>query len=452
MKDYFSIDNLADIFEKKISTKKSKGIDKRRPVDFSKIKENEFQLISDRVKNGNYSFSPYLEILKIKGRNKYPRVLASPTVRDKLALTALKEYLHDVFPESVPNKLPNSIVHQIKSDISYGKYRYFYRTDISGFYSSINRGKLISIIKRKIDNEFMLSLIVKAVDNETIPSSVSKQYRRDFFEDKGVPQGLPISNILAQVYLHHIDLFFESKDISYYRYVDDILILSEKPILSNKLILKYLLCRLDLKINISKTESGLLCNDFDFLGYQFSNLKVTLAEYQVAKFISRITGKITWYKRGVENPESRPDWLVSNLKLYQDVFIDELNEKITGSISENKKYGWLFYFIEIDDLSLLYKIDSIICGFFSNINSFDNKPPKNLKSIVKAYFDIKYNKSAKYIHNYNNYSTINEKRNFLVYRGKINPASEYSEVQIVRLFNKYRSQRISILEKDIGYY
>jgi len=449
---YFSEENLTEIFDTKISSINTKGIDKLRPVNFEKIKSDEIIKIRNRVKDGQYFFSPYLEILKLKGRHKNPRILASPTIRDKITLTALKNLLHGLYPESIPNTLANKLVSNIKKDIQDNKFRYFYRTDITSFYNEINREKLLEKLENKISDESILGLIEKSISNEVIPSSDSKRNRRKYFEKRGVPQGLPTSNILAQIYLRQIDLYFLNKNYKYYRFVDDILIISSKPVFIYALDLRFKLFQLNLKINKSKTEKGHLQNSFGFLGYKFKNSEVSLAESQITKFISRISGKFTWYKRGIENPESRPDWLISDLALFQEVFLNELNEKITGAISENKRYGWMFYFIEIDDVSILYRIDNIIKSFFSGISSFENKPPAKLKSIVKTYFDIKYNKAAKYVHNYNRYTNIKEKHDFLVQRGKLNPSIEYSKVQIERIFEKYKNKRISILERDIGYY
>jgi RNA-directed DNA polymerase len=449
---YFSEENLTEIFDTKIRSKNTKGIDKLRPVNFEKIKSDEIIKIRNRVKDGQYFFSPYLEILKIKGRHKNPRILASPTIRDKITLTALKNLLHGLFPESVPNTLANKLVSNIKKDIQDNKLIYFYRTDITSFYNAINREKLLVKVKNKISNESIIGLIERSISNEVIPSSDSKRNRRKYFEKRGVPQGLPTSNILAQIYLRQIDLYFLNKDYKYYRFVDDILIISSKPVFIYALDLRFKLFQLNLRLNKSKTEKGLLQNSFGFLGYKFKNSEVTLAESQITKFISRISGKFTWYKRGIENPESRPDWLISDLELFKEVFLNELNEKITGTISENKKYGWMFYFIEIDDVSILYRIDNIIKNFFRGISSFENKPPTKLKSILKTYFDIKYNKAEKYVHNYNLYKTIKEKHDFLVYRGKLNPGIDYPKDQIERIFEKYKNKRLSILERDIGYY
>ncbi|GAF05987.1 hypothetical protein [Saccharicrinis fermentans] len=210
--------------------------------------------------------------------------------------------------------------------------------------------------------------------------------------------------------------------------------------------------KLGLKLNKDKSQIGSISTPFSFLGYQFKGTKLTLSEKQISKFITRISGKFTWFKRGIENPESRPDWLIKDVELFKEAFINELNEKITGAKAGKKRYGWLFYFIEIDDLTLLYRIDTIIRNQFKNLDDFDNKPPKELKSIVKAYFDIKFKNGNNYVHNYNDYETVAEKRRFLVSRGKLNPTGAYTKEQIERAFERYKNKRISILDKDIGYY
>ena len=67
------------------------------------------------------------------------------------------------------------------------------------------------------------------------------------------------------------------------------------------------------------------------------------------------------------------------------VFIEDLNEKITGALSEQKRYGWLLYFAEINDMQLLHKLDGIIRGFFRRLADFDYQPPRRL-SLNASHF------------------------------------------------------------------
>ena len=53
--------------------------------------------------------------------------------------------------------------------------------------------------------------------------------------------------------------------------------------------------------------------------------------------------------------------------------------------------------------------------------------------IVKAYFDIKYKNCENYVHNYNDYETVAEIRNFLFSRGRLNPTGAYTNELVLQL-------------------
>ncbi len=135
---------------------------------------------------------------------------------------------------------------------------------------------------------------------------------------------------------------------------------------------------------------------------------------------------------------------------YKNIFIENLNEKITGAISETKRYGWLFYFLEINDNALLHRMDRIIDSLFERIDEFGNKRPGSLKRLARAYFEAKYNSHGNYIHNYNLYVTTEEKIKYLNKIGKLNPESSYTKEDIDHIFEKTKIQNLLYLEKDIG--
>jgi RNA-directed DNA polymerase len=268
----------------------------------------------------------------------------------------------------------------------------------------------------------------------------------------GVPQGLSISNILAQVYLADFDEILDKRKYFYRRYVDDILIINIGKITKFRYEnLNKELQLLKLEFNDEKREEGLVENGFTFLGYQISNSKVSIAEKNAERYIRRIAGKFTWYKNGLIRKNTRPTWLMNDDERFKEVFIEELNESITGIISMDRNYGWLFYFSEMTDISLLFKIDKIISGFFAPLDTFDNNSPRNLKTLVRTFYFIKHRTKNNYIANYGLYDTIRKKRNFLEFRGFIDPENEYTDWQITNLFTKYRNKQIRHVEQDIGY-
>ncbi len=209
--------------------------------------------------------------------------------------------------------------------------------------------------------------------------------------------------------------------------------------------------KINLSINEDKTLHGNLEQGIDFLGYSINRDKISIINKTVESQINKIAAKFTWYKKGVLNPKSRPNWLINNDKAFKKTFLKEVNLIITGSKSEKKNYGWLFYYLEINDLSVFYKIDSIIESMFESLESFKRKPPKNLKRTLRAYFEIKYNKGGNYIYDYDKLNTLNKKNKFLQDVGQLDPNKKYSDSEIEEYYENFKGRSLRNLERDIGY-
>ena len=79
----FSPEALEKVFIEKFSDSLSKGVDRLSGPGFkSGGYRNQLRIASEKCINGVYRFSPYLEVLKLKGRGKAPRVISVPTIRD----------------------------------------------------------------------------------------------------------------------------------------------------------------------------------------------------------------------------------------------------------------------------------------------------------------------------------------------------------------------------------
>ena len=109
----FSRDNAISVFQERIATKAGRGIDGLTTAAFRENLEVECGRLCEKAVSGEFAFSPYVETLRSKGRSRAPRVIAKPTVRDKLTLSLLKDYLHSVFPECVNRELPNALVRKL---------------------------------------------------------------------------------------------------------------------------------------------------------------------------------------------------------------------------------------------------------------------------------------------------------------------------------------------------
>lgn len=459
LKEHFRIKSLKEIHYQKFKLTKTKGVDRISGRQFSRQIIPQVRVIKKKCLNGTYKFSPYLELLSTKGREKLPRVLSIPTIRDRIVLHALKEMLFKIFPECKPRRLANTYIHDINKFIS-GKSPNevsIFRADIKTFYDSIDRNILFKKLATKIKSRRILTIIKRALETPTVPKNYHRKDINKYSNNKGIPQGLSISNILASIYLHELDSEMENVDDVnvYYRYVDDILIFAiNKNIDEIEEIFRQKVKALNLELNECKSYQTSGDQEFEYLGYRFNLPKITIRSSTIEKYINSIIAKFSSYIHNKEkrltklkelNKKLTRSQLVDKLK---EIFIDELNEKITGAISENRRYGWIFYFNAINDELILYKIDNIIKNLFCRLDDFGNQPPSNLKKISKAFYKAKYNPMDGYIHNYNNYETVEQKTNFLEQRGWLQPGKGYSEKEIKELYEKLKQRNLSELDKD----
>lgn len=367
-----SIDNLNSIFTLKIRHKANPGHDKISLKNFDVDKH--IEIISRKTQIGNYKFTPYKEKLISKGKGKFPRIISIPTIRDKVTLSALNEILTESFSMILDTKTSTITMQQIKAEIDSKQFDYFIKIDIKSFYDAIDHQILMKKIKKVIKDKRILELIQNAIENPTV-ASTSKKYT---MSKKGVPQGISISNILANIFLNDFDnKFSRFKNIAYFRYVDDILILCKS---NNHKRIQYSihneLCnKLSLEIN-EKKDHGSLTKGFDYLGYKYTEIKegllgLTVKEKNLRKLEDSLIKIISTYK-----VDKKSEVLVWNLNL-----------RITGFIIEKKRYGWLFFYSKLDDISILYHLDWLVNKICDDAG-VKKELKLRIKKFVRAYHEI----------------------------------------------------------------
>ncbi|MCD9475008.1 MULTISPECIES: reverse transcriptase domain-containing protein [Photobacterium] len=427
-KKRFSKKSLIDIYHKYIIMTPSTGIDGKK-ADIKFDINYEVNIIINKINNNTYTFSRYKEKLISKGSGKNPRVISIPTVRDRIVLKALHLVLKDLYPECAKTLIPQLMLEDISQQVKNERFRSYIKIDIKNFYPSINHDILLSKIKNKIRKKTLRSLLIKAITNKTGNNK----------PDSGVPQGLSISNILAEIYLKDVDATLNNKGFKYYRYVDDVLIFSNeinpKKTLDDIIVLfdKIDLECHDYNLIGSKTKYSRLTGTLDFLGYEITNRKLTVKKEAINKIETSIANIVTSYK-------------YTN-KLKPKYINNKLNLRITGCIFEGKRRGWLFYYSQMEDCKVLYKLDNTILNIIKKSNLTDVLIPKKFS---KTFMEMKRNKleNHKYIINFDGYN-IDEKRKLLAQF--MDPAIllTLDDNTVDRIFSKRVRHLVKDLEEDL---
>ena len=110
------IKNIKKVFDDTIKNKPSIGIDGINIKSYEKKQDSEFELINRKILNKTYNFSFYKEKLISKGKNKFPRIISIPTIRDKIVLKIIFNTLYEIFEDELINELIHSKINKIKTN------------------------------------------------------------------------------------------------------------------------------------------------------------------------------------------------------------------------------------------------------------------------------------------------------------------------------------------------
>ena len=431
-KKFFCKKRLTQIYIEEIRYKSARGIDHVSNHSFEPRLAENIKIIVRKARNGTYQFSQYREKLISRGAERNPRVISIPTIRDKLVQKAIAEIFKLNFGAQTP--LLHQIINEVIVTYRSGLYQSVIRLDVKDFYPSILHDKLIKEIRKKIRKQELLHLIKNAISRKT----VSKPNRRDKKTNtKGIPQGLSISNILANIYLSRIDTKYSNlPSLKYFRYVDDILIFcANNDVEKIRADINADCSDLGLTLhdesdNSQKTSSGSVSDGFSYLGYQFENSKVFVRKKSVDNLRESLIKILTNYKYSKKNDLDYLEWV--------------LNLRITGCIFNKSKYGWLFYFSQIDELSMLGALDHFVQTQLKKLGINQLRT----KSFLRTYNEITKNLSnTKYIPNFDSFS-VDEKEAILVdvFKVKNPPATPW---EIEHLFRRIIFKMVKDLERDL---
>lgn len=453
--EFFSPAYLTDYFNKHLKGKKGGGRDGLTPMTYWSQFSDELPIVAKRCKEGTYRFSPYKEKLVLKGRDKFPRVLSIPSVRDRLVLGVLNDYLQEKFPEAVNHMVPNSYISDASSFLAehFGKPVFCFKTDFHQFYDSLNRRRLMAILAKRLDKN-MLRLVETAITTPTV--ACKEQIKKKETGNKGVPQGLAISNILAGIYMLDFDKYFSgdySPVMFYRRYVDDILILD--PYLPSQFREEFEnemdMFQLDFKLSCKKTalvEVGK--SDIDYIGYLIKDThKVSVRQKNIQSYLNRIAKLVALYKAQKDNFSLRPPFISEDEK-FDTYYRDRINELIAGFKSNNHLYGWLPYFQSLTDISLLYTLDSVIQRKFLNDDRISDDFRKKIYRVPNVYWDIKHHSGSTYLEDYDNIKSIDGMQRLLVKRGRISESHHYQDDDIRTMYFIYLETKKKFAQCTVG--
>lgn len=200
---------------------------------------SELLILQDELQRGVYHPSPYRNRVITEPKTRH---IQAPAFRDRIVHHAIHGVLNPFYerhfiPDSYACR-PNRGVHMAAARVQHflrssEKPLYICKLDISKYYASINHDKLKQLLATKLHDPRVLSLLSSIIDSTDSGTEHDHLFAPDsYFFTKG-RRGIPIGNLTSQlfanIYLHHADMYAKQqlKIPRYIRYMDDILLFHE---------------------------------------------------------------------------------------------------------------------------------------------------------------------------------------------------------------------------------
>ena len=294
-----SRENMLKAWKRVKANKGAPGIDGKSIEEFPEFARNHWDNIRESLLAGTYQPLPVrrVEIPKATGGT---RPLGIPTVLDRLIQQAIYQVMMPIFDPNFsdhsygfrPGRSAHNAVYQIREYIRQG-YRVAVDMDLSKFFDTVNHDVLMHRVARKVRDKRVLRLIGKYLRAGVMVNGRLQATRR------GVPQGGPLSPLLANILLDDLDKELERRGHRFVRYADDFIILVKSQRAGERVmasVQRFLERKLKLEVNQDKSQVA-STNQTNFLGFTFRGTRIRWSDKAFREFkrrIKQLTGR-SWF-------------------------------------------------------------------------------------------------------------------------------------------------------------
>jgi RNA-directed DNA polymerase len=283
-------DILAHAYAQCRSNKGAPGVDGQ---DFPQIEEYGVERwlgeLALALKEESYRPDPIRRVFIPKANGKL-RPLGISTLRDRVCMTAAMLVLDPIFDADLPSEQyayrqgrnAQQAVMDVKDTLFYG-HPDVVDADLADYFGSIPHADLMRSLARRIVDSRVLHLVkmwLECAVEETDDRGRKTRTTEAKDSGRGIPQGSPISPLLANLYMRRFVLGWKKRKLDeslgtrIVTYADDLVILCKRGNAAEALVrMRELMGKLRLTVNEEKTR---ICTvpggSFDFLGYTFGQL------------------------------------------------------------------------------------------------------------------------------------------------------------------------------------
>lgn len=275
------------------------GLDGVSVEVFKRSADSRLDQIRFALETRQYTPSPIRRV-RIPKASGGCRLLGIPVVADRIVQTAcalaLQDHLSPTFsPRSFayrPALGPRRAGAHLAGLLPRASYAI--TADIEKFFDNVEHGVVAAQLRSAGLDAEGVNVILKWL-RAPIVDGTTKLHPL-----KGIPQGAPVSPVIANLYLTGFDRFVEASGWQHVRYADDFIVLAngeDDAAAALRAIEEYLRETLQLALKPQKTQYASIREGFSFVGFWFTDHTCTLPANSIAHFRDSITAILKDHRR-----------------------------------------------------------------------------------------------------------------------------------------------------------
>ena len=266
------------------------GVDGVTKEQYGERLDDNIRALHARMREGRYRHQPIrrVHIPKAPGRT---RPIGISTVEDKVVQNALTKVLGVIYEQDFlecsygfrPGRSAHDALRAVNAACMRGEVNVVLEADIESFFDSIDRKRLMEMLRQRVNDESFLRLVGKCLHVGVLDG---EEYSEP---DVGAAQGSVLSPMLGNIYLHYVlDVWLDREvkprlrgKVCLVRYADDLVIGFERPEEAEMVMgmLRQRMAEYGLRLHPEKTrlvpfkrpssrqDGGKGPGTFDFLGF-----------------------------------------------------------------------------------------------------------------------------------------------------------------------------------------
>ena len=269
------------------------GVDQMSVETFAANAERYLAELSQAIRTDSYE-PQAIRRVSIPKAGGGERPLGIPSVKDRIAQTALKFVIEPVFEQEFldssygfrPQRGCKDALREVQEQLNAGRV-WVVDADLKSYFDTISHEMLMAKLKRRIADGKVLQLIDRYLQQDIIAQT------ERWTPTMGTPQGAVISPLLANVYLHDLDVEMANAGYIMVRYADDFVVMCECEEQARAALMRISewVQAHQLTLHPDKTHVGNCLKrgqGFEFLGYRFEAGYRTIRHKSIQAFKDKV--------------------------------------------------------------------------------------------------------------------------------------------------------------------